>query len=130
MIARTRWRFESSGAPDRLREASDEMESLLAVHGVSERGRFAARLVCEELVLNALEHGKARSVSLQVDPDRDPRQLLFEDDGIPFDPTVPASPPDATGTRGRGLVLVQRFAAALAYRRDGGANRLEVQLPD
>src|SRR5262249_9317657 len=102
----------------------------LGAHGVSARGRFAARLVCEELVLNALEHGKARSVSLQIDPEQDPRRLLFEDDGIPFDPTVPASPPDAPGTRGRGLVLVQRFAAAPAYRREGGANRLEVRLPD
>jgi anti-sigma regulatory factor (Ser/Thr protein kinase) len=127
------WRFEPEDAPARLRSASDELEPMLASHGASVATQLAARLVCEELVLNAFEHGGARNVTLTADPEKDPHVLIFEDDGAPFDPA--AQPPlegtDAQGdvsTRGRGLILVRSFSRSIEHRLVEGRNRLEVLL--
>ena len=55
--------------------------------------------------------------------------LVFEDEGVPFDPTAHAPPP-AAGTiaeaeiGGLGLPLVRAFVRAMHYRRQGNTNRL------
>lgn len=131
----TGWRFDRSNVPERLREANDLLERLLAIHGATERTRYAARLVCEEIVLNAFEHGGAGTVTLEVDPSDDPNRLCFEDDGAPFDPlgrttARESSAPEAVEMRGRGLILVRRFTRAMEHRLVDGRNRLTVLLVD
>ncbi len=130
MTAPIRWRFEPADAATRLREASDELDLVLAAHGVSERARFAARLVAEEIVLNAFEHGRATVVTMDVDPADDPHRMVLEDDGVPFDPAAPQQP-DATpnlGTRGRGLILVRDMTRSIEHQSAGGRNRLSILL--
>jgi len=120
------WRLDSPD-PFRLSRISDEVEALLESGGLSERGRFTARLVTEELVLNAFHHGGAHAVTVELEA-RD--RLVLEDDGSPFDPSAAAVDEPATGERGRGLLLVRGFAKALRYARRGERNRTEVVLPD
>ena len=130
MTATIHWRFEPADAATRLREVSDEMDGVLAAHGVSKKARFAARLVAEEIVLNAFEHGGATAVTMAVDPARDPYRLVLEDDGVSFDPGTPHAP-DVTpslGTRGRGLILVRGMTRSVEHLRNGGRNRLSVLL--
>jgi anti-sigma regulatory factor (Ser/Thr protein kinase) len=127
------WRFGAAGVATRLREASDELETILTERGLSERARFAARLVAEELVLNAIQHGGAGIVTMETDPDGDPYRLTFEDDGVPFDPTPPPQPrasdaPGEVSPRGRGLILLHGFTRAMEYRLADGHNRLSVLL--
>jgi len=126
------WRLESAdGAP--LRRASDALDALLAERGLSDASRFAARMISEEVVLNAFEHGKARTVVMELNPER---RLSFVDDGSPFDPT--AGPPSLSDARDadevrlriRGLQLVHRFALNLEYRRQDDRNHLTVVLPE
>jgi anti-sigma regulatory factor (Ser/Thr protein kinase) len=119
------WRLDSPD-PIHLSRISDAVEALLEASGLSERGRFTARLITEELVLNAFHHGGARAVTLEL-AGRD--RLVLEDDGVPFDPSTVALEP-ATGERGRGLLLVRGFAKQLQYARRGERNRTEVVLPD
>jgi len=131
----TRWRFEAANAPVHLREASDELEAVLASEGVGGRACFAARLVCEEIVLNAFEHGGASFVTMEVTPVDDPHRLAFEWDGIPFDPALPlathrSDTPGDIHPRGRGLILVRRFTTSLEHRLAGGRNRLSVRLAE
>jgi anti-sigma regulatory factor (Ser/Thr protein kinase) len=126
-----RWRFVASSAAGDLRAASDRLDSILAARDVSHEARFAARLICEELVLNAFEHGRATFVTLDVDPDV-PSVLVLEDDGAPFDPATPPDPraPDTPGDfspRGRGLSLVRGFAKAIEHERADGHNRVRVR---
>jgi anti-sigma regulatory factor (Ser/Thr protein kinase) len=133
VTAPTRWHFEAADAATRLREASDELDAILSARGVSERACYAARLVAEEVVLNALEHGGARFVAMEMDPVGDPHRLVFEDDGVPFDPTTQADSrgSDAPGDvppRGRGLILVHGFTRAIEHRLADGCNRLSVLL--
>jgi len=59
-VSTTRWRVETANAAACLRDIGDELDALLASHGISIPTRYAARLVCEEIVLNALEHGAAQ----------------------------------------------------------------------
>ena len=133
MTAPLRWRVEAGEATTRLRETSDALDAVLTSRGVSERGRLAARLVTEEVVLNAIEHGGARYVSVEAGPESETCRLVFVDDGAPFDPTThrPLSGSGAPGKarpRGRGLILVHAFTRAIEHRFGGGHNRLSVLL--
>jgi anti-sigma regulatory factor (Ser/Thr protein kinase) len=128
-----RWRFAAAEAPSRLREAGDALDEVLASRGVSDRSRFAARLVAEEVVLNAIEHGGARSVSMEAELEDGRIGLVFEDDGAPFDPTpyraeAAAGAPEDARPRGRGLILVRGFTRGVEYRRVEGRNRVSLEL--
>ena len=124
----SRWTFDTTRTPLSLREASDALEPLLAASGLSERARHAARLVAEELVLNALEHGGARSVMMEWDGSIDPHRLVFEDDGVAFDPSAPGPVLTDDETRGRGLRLVRAYTRSIEHVRDDGRNRVVVLL--
>ena len=129
----TRWRFEATNAAAGLREASDELESILASQGVSVAAQMAARLVCEEIVLNAFEHGGATWVTLEVDSARQPHVLVFEDDGARFSPATRTDRAGAgtqgdVSPRGRGLILVGGFTRSIDHHFADGRNRLNVLL--
>lgn len=133
MTTPRKWRFEPVDAATRLTRVSDELNAVLSVCGVSERTQFAARLVAEEVVLNAVEHGGASFVTMEFDPVEDPHRLVFEDDGIPFDPTAQPGPgnsdaPENVQPRGRGLLLVRGHTRAIDHRLVNGRNRLRVLL--
>jgi len=125
------WRLASAD-PVQLRRASDELDSVLSEQGLSEFGRFVARLVCEEIVLNAFEHGRAGTLVMEIDADR---RLTFVDDGVAFDPTATRELADARNAdevrlRVRGLQLLHKFGRSLEYRRRDDRNRLVVLLPE
>jgi anti-sigma regulatory factor (Ser/Thr protein kinase) len=131
----TRWRFEAAGVAARLRATSDELEAIFTGRGVGEDVRYAARLVCEEIVLNAFERGRASLVTLKAELSDDAHVLTFEDDGAPFDPASPgiverSDPALGINSRGRGLILVHQFSSSIEHRRVGGRNRLRVQLAE
>ena len=133
MSPRLHWRFEPSSAVQRLRTVSDELDAAIAARGASDRTRFAARLVIEEIVLNAFEHGGARDVTLEACPDDDVLRLVLEDDGAEFDPTasddrLEAQARSGVSVRGRGLILVHKFAQRLEHVSIDGRNRLTVAL--
>ena len=134
MTAWSRWLFSAADAPSRLRETGDQLDGILAEHGASARAQFAARLIAEELVLNAFEHGGATFVVMGVDPAGDPLSLIFVDDGVQFDPTAPRTSENPVAMadvspRGRGLTLVLSLTRSIQHRRADGRNRLSVLLP-
>lgn len=99
-------------------------------------GVATARLaiIVEELVANIVEHGGIGAddeIELVLRRDMDgPVSLVLSDVGIAFDPReAPADDmiPDRGG--GAGLNMVRTWATILDYRREGGRNRLELQLP-
>lgn len=131
MTGQREWRLASAD-PVHLRHASDELDSVLSEQGVSDFGRFVARLVGEEVVLNAFEHGGAGAVVMEIDADR---RLTFVDDGLAFDPTATRELADARNAdevrlRVRGLQLLHKFGRSLEYRREDDRNHLTVLLPE
>ena len=80
-------------------------------------------LCLEELFVNAVRHGRAREIRVELSREG----LEFRDDGAAFDPTR-AAPGDASTPTpdfevgGFGVGLIQRFADRLAYAREAGWN--------
>ena len=94
---------------------------------------MAARLTItvEELVANALEHGSAGEVTLELADHADRIALTLTDSGIAFDPraTIADDLPDPETGGGVGLSLVKAWSRIEGYAREGGSNRLELSLP-
>lgn len=93
----------------------------------------ALRLCAEEIATNIVLHafsGQPRAAfRVRLELEDDGIRLVFEDEGVAFDPTAHAPPPRA-GTiaeaeiGGLGLPLVRAFVRDMRYRRQGDTNRL------
>lgn len=94
--------------------------------------RAAARLsvVIEEILANALHHGRAGQVSFGLKAETGRIAIALEDDGEAFDPTADRTfdGPDEDTGGGVGLALLRSWGEALDYTRDGGVNRLSLRL--
>src|SRR5262245_13569728 len=79
-----------SEMPSALTDASDKVGKLLAEFGVGDRARYATELAIEELGTNIFKYAfpkeETASFTLRAAVDADSIQLVFEDQGIPFDP--------------------------------------------
>ncbi|MEM9762198.1 MAG: ATP-binding protein [Pseudomonadota bacterium] len=108
---------------DQLSAALDALEAMLVTRGWEDARRRRGRLVAEELLVNALTHGRRQG------PTAAAALLLTADDalqirhaGPPFDPTAPVSPPAEGALGGHGLRLVKAYAVTLDYVRAGCEN--------
>ncbi|MBV8496978.1 MAG: ATP-binding protein [Gammaproteobacteria bacterium] len=100
--------------------------------------RYNAELVFEEVIANIIGHGAPDghelSISVALEPSRDALALIFEDNGMPFDPRRVPDPPrqkslEEARIGGYGLMLVRHAASSLDYLRTvEGHNRLTVRL--
>jgi len=116
----------------RLRHALDR-EALNATT------RYNAELVFEEIVANIVGHGARNGrepdvcVTLEARPDS--IVLIFDDDGVPFDPRGlpdPVKPKSLEEAKvgGFGLMLVRHAASSLEYLRTAeDRNQLTVRVP-
>lgn len=101
--------------------------------GLSQRSEARLAIVVEELVSNAVRHGSsgnAITLSLTIDARPSRVVVLFEDDGVAFDPTLERvfSGPDEDSGGGVGLELVKAWCDSFAYERVDGRNRVRVNL--
>ena len=97
--------------------------------GLAEDATFAVNLCLEELFLNAVRHGRAKSASVSLWREADGVRVEFVDDGQAFDPTAaPAKrisgPNENFDIGGFGAGLVRKFSKRMTYRRADGRNRL------
>ena len=126
-------RNDTSALDGAREEARRHLENL----GVDETAAYAVDLVLEELAGNTIRYGYAKGtegsirIELAVGP-RDVR-IAIRDDARPFDPTRHPDPKPARTVRespvgGRGIAMVRRYARALRYRRENGANAIEVEV--
>lgn len=94
---------------------------------------MAARLTItvEELVANALEHGGAGEITLELADHADRIALTLADSGIAFDPraTIADDLPDPETGGGVGLALVKAWSRIESYTREDQRNRVELSLP-
>jgi serine/threonine-protein kinase RsbW len=117
-------------------EAASDAESWVAAQasalGLGQEAEFAIGLCLEELFLNAVQHGHAKSASISVCAQPDGVTVEFADDGEAFDPTLaPAKringPTDDFEIGGYGTGLMQKFSRRMSYRRFEGMNRLVLE---
>ncbi|WP_363796706.1 SpoIIE family protein phosphatase [Lysobacter firmicutimachus] len=120
----------------RLPDVFASVEAALAEAGVERERIGDVRLIVEEVMCNAIDYGGqsgGHEVSLELGIGRDRVDLLFRDDGRPFDPLAQA-PPDLDADvqdrplGGLGLYLIRSLADEAAYAREGRYNVLRIVL--
>ena len=116
------------------------LEAFCAEAGLSPRVANRLEVVVEEVVSNAIRHGfapgSAQSVRVEASATAEAVLLVFEDDGVAFDPLAQAPPAPFTDLEsaqigGLGIATVRRLAAQVRYFGGAGGfpvNRLEVTL--
>ena len=126
---------------DILEPCRRAVRDFLAPHGVGPQATYKIELVLEETLVNIISYAYAepRGHTIDLSVEVEPAQvvIVFEDDGVEFDPRAPqhlgAAPAaavtiDSAPIGGRGLLLVRKAARLLDYRRAAGRNRLTVSV--
>lgn len=118
-----------------LPAALDWLEAALRAAGVGAAVVGELRLVAEEGLSNVIRHAYAdaaqHSIEVALEVGRGEVQLVFRDDGRPFDPLA-APAPDLDGpveqrrAGGLGIHLLRRLVDRADYRREGDANVLRL----
>jgi serine/threonine-protein kinase RsbW len=109
------------------------IESLVRAHNFDAELAPRLSLCAEEIATNIITHGYTETASgdirVRLEATDDAAYLIFEDQGVPFDPTRAAPPrtPDSLEDApigGLGIHLARSFSAAMEYRRVQDTNRL------
>lgn len=95
-------------------------------------------LVIEEIVVNIVKHGlkdvKDGMIETAVNLNGDCLDLIFTDNGIPFnplkkeDPDIKEDKVDKRDIGGLGIFLVKQLAKTIQYSRKNGCNSLNLQI--
>lgn len=112
--------------------------AFLAAHAtLSPRTVYRLELVLEEALMNrvwhAFRHGGTHLIDLWLTLDPDALRLVFEDEGVPFNPLLapmperPLSLAEAT-PGGLGLWLTRKSVRECAYEHVDGRNRVTLVL--
>ena len=86
-------------------------------------------LAITEIVVNAIKHGQASRIELEVEDLGQAFKFLIKDDGLCFDPTKQT--PQAMGELregGYGLGIVQQVSDVFEHRFEQGQNHLSLQI--
>ena len=124
-----------SGRPDigRLREYADFLTRAVDGEKLSESDVAALQTALDEIYSNICYYSGAGEVSLEVKTKTEGQEryviLIFEDDGIPYDPLEQGEPDVETPLRerkegGLGIHLVKRLMDKTEYGYEAGKNRL------
>ena len=85
---------------DALARAAKEVFAWMANLPLSSRAKYSTGLAIEEMVTNIIKYSYdddlEHQIRIHVTVNRDNVQLVFEDDGHPFDPPTPPPPPPRT----------------------------------
>jgi anti-sigma regulatory factor (Ser/Thr protein kinase) len=121
--------------PAGFREAVPALRLILDGRSLHPRHRHDIELVFDEVATNIVNHGQATGpVEARIRFDGG-TTLIFEDDGVAFDPRSHPAPPAAVRRAdlrigGLGLVIVRELCSRVDYvRTTGDRNRLTLAIP-
>lgn len=118
-----------------FRDAVLALRLILDGQSLHPRHRHDVELVFDEVVTNIVNHAQATGIVEARIRFGDGTTLVFEDDGVPFDPRAHPAPPAATRRAdlrigGLGLVLVRDLCSRVDYvRTPEQRNRLVLGIP-
>ncbi len=134
-IADRIWRVP--GTIPALTAASREVGEWLSAQGLRPRVPYVVQLVVEELGTNIVKYGydspPPHEFQVHVAIGADAVRVSVEDDGHPFDPFArPARPVEEVletcREGGLGIELVRQVCRSCRYRREGGLNRVDLEI--
>lgn len=112
-------------------KASAFLENTLQSWDVPMKLANRAQIAMDEIFSNIVYYSGAKNASVTVARLEQGLELVFEDDGVPYNPLT-AKEPDVTQsgeereTGGLGIFMVKKMASKMAYQHQGGKNRLTV----
>jgi serine/threonine-protein kinase RsbW len=118
-----------------LHDAADSLRRLLETRQLPDPASYNVELVFEEIVANIVRHGQPTSdIDVAITFGDAETILIFEDDGVPFNPRehTPRPAPtslDEVQVGGLGIALVKKIASRMDYERTEDRNRLLVAIP-
>ncbi len=116
---------------DSIKTVTEFMESTLEEWKVPMKVANKVQIAVDEIYSNIVYYSGATNAKITVTASDEKLSLLFEDDGIPYNPTT-AKEPDVTLSAeerdigGLGIFMVKKMAAELDYRYENGKNVLAV----
>jgi serine/threonine-protein kinase RsbW len=118
-----------------LEEGASVLRGLLDASGLAIGPRNKVEVAFEEVAVNIMRYGRPKSdIEVWIDIGDAQVLLVFEDDGVPFDPREHADPPppaslDEAAVGGRGITLIRKFSTRMDYlRTSDGRNRLTLAI--
>ncbi len=88
-------------------------------------------LAITELAVNAIRHGGATTLGIEVEGTPDAVRVVLQDDGAPFDPTTAETREDGELREGGyGLSLARRSATHMTHERRDGQNVVTLVFSD
>jgi sigma-B regulation protein RsbU (phosphoserine phosphatase) len=120
--------------PSGLRAMNRAIDECLASHGIDAEGQSDVRLVLEELLANAIDHGGAVECTVDLSFTERTITLRIVDDGHAFNPLdAPDLELDAEDLDrpigGLGIHLIKTMSLDAVYAREGDRNKLTLVLP-
>lgn len=127
-------RSEGGFTPAHVDKLRGDAAAFLALCRVPSTQAYSIVTVVDEVGCNILEHAQASFLELELRAGLGNVQLLFRDDGIPFDPTAAvkkqlAMLPGDSEERKLGLYMLVSLGQGLSYERVGSYNELTVIIP-
>lgn len=116
---------------DSIKTVTEFMESTLEEWEAPMKVANKVQIAVDEIYSNIVYYSQAKNAKITVTGSDEKLSLLFEDDGIPYDPTT-AKEPDVTLSAeereigGLGIFMVKKMAADIHYENTDGKNRLTV----
>lgn len=125
-----------------LNSDTDELERLSAFIdefcdscGLADETRYHLNIALEELVLNAMKHGRCdpagEAIRLEMTMDGETLQISYSDTGVPFNPLAMPEPDLSRNIAerpigGLGIHLVRSLMEDIRYERREGRNHLHL----
>lgn len=115
----------------------DSLEEFGAAQGIPPEQSLRFGLALDELITNIISHGLAGredgTIRLIIEHGNGVLSAELIDDGPPFDPLqaeieAPSGDIEERRIGGLGIALVKASMDRLGYRRDGGFNRLNMEM--
>ena len=128
---------EKTGRPDmgHMREFTDFVEEQLQKKDVSMKTIVKLKLAVDEIFSNICYYSGASSVTVGVRVQEGRASILFEDDGVPYNPLKRPDPDAAELLKkrtegGLGIYLVKKRMDSVSYEYSGGENRFLIEKQD
>ena len=115
---------EAVSLPVAVSSLSTVKEAILALTGVTPQAKTAL-LACDETLSNIVNYSGAARLLFRCGQRGDVLRVVFEDDGVPFDPTAAAAAEkefEQLDSGGMGLKLIRNIAASTHYARRDSMN--------
>lgn len=117
---------------DSIKTVAGFVENTLEAWNVPMKTANKVQIAVDEIYSNIVYYSRAKNAGLTVSKSGETLTLLFEDDGIPYDPTKTKEPDVTLSAQereigGLGIFMVRKMAADVRYEHTDGKNVLTVR---